>query len=74
MYIFPNAKRGFSTFLEGSRCCVLQWCSGRFSELSKSNPEFLEFVEFLEFAEFLEFVEILGVRADFSGSAVKAGL
>ena len=51
--IFPNAKRGFSTILEGSRRCVLQWCSGRFSEVSETNPEFLEFAEFVEFVEFL---------------------
>ena len=52
-YIFPNAKRGFSTFLEGSRCCALQWCSGRFSALSKTDPECLEFVECLECLECL---------------------
>ena len=46
--LFANAKRGFSTFLEGSRCSALQCCSSRFSQLSKSNPEFLEFLEFVD--------------------------
>ena len=47
IYIFPNAKRGFSTFLEGSRRSALQCCSSRFSQLSKSNLEFLEFLDCL---------------------------
>ena len=37
----------------------------RFSELSKTNPEFVEFLEYLEFAEFVEFAEFpefVGVR------------
>ena len=66
--IFPNAKRGFFTTLEGSSSLCSTVMLRRFSALSKSNPKFVEFPEVPEFAKFL------GVRVDSSGSAVKPGL
>ena len=50
--IFPNAKRGFSTFLEGSLRSAPQCCSGRSSALSETDPDVAEFVDFPEFVEF----------------------